>query len=366
MTLWGTIVAIATLGTPLAAQPTRTLDSFDSPRPWTAVPSDGVSLALASDSGVIGRALRLDVDFHGGGGYAVAHRALPIDLPANYAFTFWLKSDLPPNTLEFKLIDSTGQNVWWATRRDMTFSRGWSKITIRKRQISFAWGPLGGGELRHAAALEISVTAGSGGKGHVWLDELALVTLPPPATDDKPPRLVASSAVGGIDAAPPPIISLVAPNAPLAATPTSGVWRSAADGEQWVALDFGAAREYGGLVVDWDTADYARDYDIQASDDGNAWTTLRTVARAAEATRCVGSRCCHCPPARARRPSSSRSPPPRPTDGGRAASVVSSRTGRSSARRAGDARRSSAKTARSSRGRPALRSSRSSTPTGGC
>jgi hypothetical protein len=239
------------------------LDPFDTIAPWTATPSDGVSLTLHPDSGTVGRAMRMDVDFHGGGGYAVAHRALPIDYPANYAFSFWLRSDLPPNTLEFKLIDSTGQNVWWATRRDMAFPRGWSKITFRKRQVSFAWGPSGGGELRRSAALEISVTAGNGGKGSVWLDELALTPLPPPATDTQPPRYTASSGT----------------------VTDGGAWRSAGDGEQAVTLDFGASREYGGLAVDWDTTAWARDYDIQTSDDGRAWTTLRTVRGAGPGRR---------------------------------------------------------------------------------
>ena len=43
--------------------------------PWKAQPADGVALALASDAGADGRAMRLDVHFHGGGGYAAAHPA---------------------------------------------------------------------------------------------------------------------------------------------------------------------------------------------------------------------------------------------------------------------------------------------------
>src|SRR5215213_4460397 len=103
---------LALASSPAAAQE-RLLDSFDSTAAWTAAPSDGVALRLAADSGYRGRGLRMDVDFHGGGGYAVARRKLPLELPANYALTFWIRGDVPPNNLEFKLVDPSGDNVWW-------------------------------------------------------------------------------------------------------------------------------------------------------------------------------------------------------------------------------------------------------------
>ena len=63
----------------------RVIDAFDSVSEWKAVPSDGVSLAISRDpNGFAGSAMRLDVDFHGGGGYAVAHRTVDLDLPPNY------------------------------------------------------------------------------------------------------------------------------------------------------------------------------------------------------------------------------------------------------------------------------------------
>src|SRR5438876_135600 len=77
-----------------------------------------------------------------------------------------------PNRLEFKLVDSTGSNVWWCNRRDFEFPRAWETVATKRRQIQFAWGPAGGGEIRHVAALELAVTAGSGGAGTVWLDDL--------------------------------------------------------------------------------------------------------------------------------------------------------------------------------------------------
>ena len=109
--------------------------------------------------------MRLDVHFTRGTGYAVVRRALDIDLPPDYAFRFALRGELPANNLELKLVDSSGANVWWYVRRDFAFPRAWSVLTTRKRQIGFAWGPAGGGELRHVAFLELAVSTGEGGAG---------------------------------------------------------------------------------------------------------------------------------------------------------------------------------------------------------
>ena len=72
-------------------------------------PSDGVALTLHADSGVSGRALRMDVDYQGHAGYAVARRAFSLPpLPAHWALTLWVRGDAKPNTLEIKLVDSSG------------------------------------------------------------------------------------------------------------------------------------------------------------------------------------------------------------------------------------------------------------------
>ena len=94
----------------------RLIDGFERVDRWTAHPAEGVKLAIRSDVGRTGRAMRLDFAFTSGGGYAIAHRAVAIDLPANYAFSFWIRGVASPNTLEFKLIDASGDNVWWYTR----------------------------------------------------------------------------------------------------------------------------------------------------------------------------------------------------------------------------------------------------------
>ncbi|HEX5716385.1 MAG TPA: discoidin domain-containing protein, partial [Thermoanaerobaculia bacterium] len=213
------------------------LDDFEDVSGWKSVPSDGVSLNLSQTEGVSGKALRLDFDFHGGAGYAVARKELPFALPYNYEISFRLRGEAPVNNLEFKLVDPTGDNVWWVNRRNFQFPREWTQVRLKKRHIQFAWGPLGGGEIRNIAALEIAITAGTGGKGYVLLDELTVKELPPARPYDRTP--VVSS-----------------------------------DG---LSLDFLENREYGGLVIDWGKGPHPSRYEMQISDDGAEWRTVRTV-----------------------------------------------------------------------------------------
>lgn len=218
-----------------AAPEARVLDDFETLSGWTSAPSDGVSLDLSQEDG----ALRLDFDFHGGAGYAVARKNLAVSLPDNYEISFRLRADAPVNNLEFKLVDPTGDNVWWVNRRNFEFPRDWTQIRLKKRHIQFAWGPAGGGEIRNVAALEIAITAGTGGKGTVFLDDLTLRPLPPAKPYNRTPA-VAATAAG-------------------------------------VAMDFLEPREYGGLVIDWGSGPHASRYEVQISDDGGEWKTIRDV-----------------------------------------------------------------------------------------
>ena len=243
----------------------RILDAFDAITQWTAHPSDGVALAIEAGEGRRGPALRLDFDFHGGGGYAIARRALNLKLPENYEFTFWIRGDAPVNNLEFKLIDPSGENVWWLNQRAFEFPSDWRRVTIKKRHIEFAWGPAGGGDMEEVAALELAITAGSGGAGTVWVDELGFRELEPVRPYDLTPLLEASSSRAREDPA--------RAHDQDAAT----AWHSAADGSQSLTLDFQRNRELGGLIIDWDSLDYARDYRVEASADAQHWEPLMSV-----------------------------------------------------------------------------------------
>jgi hypothetical protein len=170
---------------------------------WTPHPSDGVEMHLTRDGAIN----RLDFDFHGHAGYAIARQKIDRELPPNYQLTFRIRGDAPPENLELKLLDATGDNVWWLNRRDFVFAKTWTTLKTKKRQISFAWGPRGGGELARVDSLELVVTAGSGGKGSVWFSDPDIEPLPP--TPVEPVRFETST------------------------------------------IDFGTPRELGGLTIDW-------------------------------------------------------------------------------------------------------------------
>ncbi len=252
---------------PAGADAPVLVDAFDVVGGWTAQPADGVEMRLTSEPGERGGALRVDFHFARGGGYAVLHRALDLELPENYRFTFRVRGECGPQNLEFKLLDSTGANVWWRNQRDFAFPRDWQTVTIRRRQIEFAWGPAGGGTLRRAAALEFAITAGSGGRGTVWLDQLELTPLPVPAATPPAPLALASSARRAAEAA----------VAAVDGEPRTAWVSGRGDRAPWLELDFGAAREFGGLVVDRAKAWRVAGYVVEVSDDRSAWRALRTV-----------------------------------------------------------------------------------------
>ncbi len=264
---------------------TIVLDSFDSVSQWTTTPADGVEISVHPDSnGVHGKSMRVDFDFHGHGGYAVIHRPLTMTLPPNYEFSFAIKGDAPTNTLEFKMIDSTGDNVWWSNNPNFHFPKDWQTVTRKKRQISFAWGPTADKVLKRFSAIEIAITAGSGGKGSIWLDDLAVTPLEPETTFYQLPRVTASSQSSGYDIARAIDAdqSTAWRSGPLRVSPALAGATAAgtiSPGAESIDLDFQRRREFGGLVISWEPGRRARSYELQGSQNGQQWQTLYTVNR---------------------------------------------------------------------------------------
>ncbi|MEO7366741.1 MAG: discoidin domain-containing protein, partial [Gemmatimonadaceae bacterium] len=251
----------------IIGQSSIVVDDFETVAGWKATPSDGVSLIVSRGTGLHGGAMQLDFDFHGHGGYAVVHRDLKLSLPANYEFSFQIKGPAPVNALEFKLIDPTGDNVWWSNNPGYVFGPDWKSFTRKKRQISFAWGPLGGGEMKDVAGIELAITAGSGGKGTVWIDDLQLTPLEPQGPYTLTPRLTASSAAAGHEA------SMAIDSNPATS------WRTSAQPADSATFnsDFLKRREFGGLTIDWENGHRPIQYSVSTSIDGSNWTKASTV-----------------------------------------------------------------------------------------
>jgi hypothetical protein len=274
MIRWTAAIIASLTMIPAGTQAPALIDGFESVDGWKATPSDGVSLNIGQDAGVHGKAMRIDFDFHGHGGYAVVHKDFDIAIPANYEFSFAIRGDAPVNTLEFKLIDPSTENVWWSNQRDFVFPHEWKTVTRKKRQISFAWGPIGGGEIKRVAAIELAITAGTGGKGTVWIDELALMPLDPEGPYTLTPRLSASSSEPGQPA------SFAMDGREETA------WRSAPGASnQSFDIDFLKRREFGGIVIDWDHGRRPTSYTVSGATSENAFQTLYSVERSGTAAR---------------------------------------------------------------------------------
>ncbi len=260
---WALLVAAGFAAASAQAQP-RLLDGFEDPAPWRVVTSNQVSGSIRQVEGVEGGALCLDYDFNGVSGYVGLQRDLPLEFPENYRFGFHLRGDSPANDLQFKLVDASGDNVWWVNRPRLAFPGEWTGVRYRKRHIDKAWGPDPDKVLRRSAKVEFTVYNNAGGAGSVCFDQLTLEALPPdPQTPPRAMAVVASTAQATAGRA---------IDGDLATA-----WE--ARGQQRLVLDLAEVREFGGLRLHWADAERrpAR-YRIELEDlGGDGWREVRRV-----------------------------------------------------------------------------------------
>ncbi|HYS14901.1 MAG TPA: discoidin domain-containing protein [Burkholderiaceae bacterium] len=243
-----------------AAPAMHVLDDFSDVSAWRASASDDVSAKLRRDGD---GSLCLDFDFGGVSGYAVLRRELALGLPQDYAFHVRVKGSGPRNDLQFKLLDASGDNVWWATLPAFVLPAQPTDLRFKRRHISFAWGPTQDRELRRTHTIEFVLAAGAGGRGSFCLQRLALEERAAEAAAG-PPRVTASAVLGSNAAA-------------LALDGRADTGWRAPGGAQTLQIDFGAAREFNGVKLRWLRGERATDYDVDISDDGRRWSTLRRV-----------------------------------------------------------------------------------------
>lgn len=263
----GLLATIACLLTaaPALAQDTRVLDAFETTGAWEADASTDVTSTIRTVPGREGQALRLDFDFNGRAGYAFAAREIDLVLPENYEISFWVRGVGPSNTFEVKFTDAENENVWWRQTTRYDFPDDWTLFTIKRRQVTKAWGPGEDPVLRRAERMEFVVVAAEGGAGHIEIDQLTLRELPPePAVPPRPLASATSEAEG-----------FPASNA-VDGDPST-VWRTGEGAFQSLTLDLGYEREFGGLTLRWEADRAAARYRVEASNDGTTWQTLIAV-----------------------------------------------------------------------------------------
>jgi hypothetical protein len=241
-------------------------DFFKDPAAWKVIASGQAEGRLTAVAGPAGKpALRLDYDFRGGGGFVVIRRQVRLDLPETFEFRFSIRGAGPENHFEFKIADPEDANAWRYLKENVGLPAAWQEVHIRERDLPFAWGPAGGGGPKAVGAVELVVAAGPGGKGSVSFSDLTLddQTLSTPAAvsasshrpDQMPESVFKSDSPGG--------------------------WQAeAGDPSPWWSVDFGRCVRFGGLVIRWPSPMPPRDFKIETSADGGAWTPLYQASRA--------------------------------------------------------------------------------------
>ncbi len=239
------------------------LDNFNSSSGWEIINSPGVIAELKIANGFSGKALELDYNFLNGTGYCGVQKKIKLDLSKNFEFSFYLKGDGPPNNLEFKLLDSTGENVWWKIKRNFHFPSGWKKITIKKRDIVFAWGPTQNKNLNKINRVEFTVSSSNGGKGKIYIDSLIFSILPEPPENPPPLKVWASKP----DKMNPPEFT-------IDSNPKTK-WR--VEGSGSIIYDFGYQKETGGVIIHWDSLHIAKNFGIFVSNNGADWEKINEL-----------------------------------------------------------------------------------------
>jgi hypothetical protein len=216
----------------------RVLDDFRDADAWRVVASDDVRASARRDA----RGLCLDYDFRGVSGYAMLRRAVSLDFPAD--FTLFLKAhgEGPRNDFQLKLVDASGENVWWRVLPAHEFSGKSERLRVRKRQVVFAWGPASERALRSTAAIELVVAAGrdGGGRGSACFERLEMEERAPAA-----------------EPAPEPILRTM--------------------DARTLRADLRELREFNGVELRWHRGGRPTDYDLEGSSDGGRWQLLRRV-----------------------------------------------------------------------------------------
>ena len=236
--LAGLLLALACgAGSASSALRSEVLDDFAQTSAWQAIASDQVKASLRRDGD---GSLCLDYDFAGVSGYAVMRRDLPMLWPEHFELRARLKASGAVNDFQFKLVDASGDNVWWSNRPNAVLPVALGEVLVRRRQIDFAWGPAADRSLRQTQFVEFVIAAGrEGGQGSLCLARLQLIERQP----DPAVWPVARERLGG----------------------------------RGLEIDFGLTREFNGVTLRWPAGVKGLDYDLLASDDSRLWRRLRRV-----------------------------------------------------------------------------------------
>ena len=234
-----TLILAVLLGSAPAVARERVLADARVASAWKALASEQVEAAIRRDAD---GSLCLEYDFRSVSGYAVMRRSMPVQWPRAFALRVRIKGRGGVNDFQLKLVDASGDNVWWVNRPSHATPRELTDVTFKERHFSFAWGPTAEKALARTETLELAVVAGrDGGRGALCIAEVGLK------------EREADPAVW-----PEPLVH------PRGRT---------------LELDLLRLRELNGLLLQWPEPVRQVDYDVLASPDARRWTVLRRVRR---------------------------------------------------------------------------------------
>jgi hypothetical protein len=232
---------------------------------WLPVASGEVELLLAPTNCDLGAALKMEYNFKGGGGFAVARRVWRGVMPEAFVLRMHVSGRGAMNHLEVKLVDPSNQNVWRYQLKNFRASERGRWLSIPSQLVEFAWGPAGGGAITELGAVEIAIVAGEGGSGVWTISDFSVEDL----SFTQQPKLTASSAKRGHTAA-----KAMDGEAITWWEPTS------TDTAPWITLDAGTVRVLGGLVIDWQDKAPRLGFRVRTSNDGFRWRTRYAPSKA--------------------------------------------------------------------------------------
>ncbi|NWF89294.1 MAG: discoidin domain-containing protein [Ignavibacteriaceae bacterium] len=258
-------IFIAFLAQTLANSATNIIEKFENLSDLKEIASDGAKIKLSIENLENGNCLKLEYEFSGAG-YCGIEKVFPFQLPTNYKFSFSIKGHSPKNNLEFKLVDKTGDNVWWRNQRNFDFPIIWEKINIKKRDIEFAWGPVGGGEVKNFERIQIIIAAAEGGKGTIYIDDLVFEEIVPPLNPEALPTINSSESKDKN------LNNLIDGN-------LKTVWQNKTKSDkQSLTIDLQYMKELGGMVIHWGESKQASSFSVAVSNDRVNWEKVYSIA----------------------------------------------------------------------------------------
>src|SRR3989338_4890620 len=148
------------------------LDGFEA-NDWLPSNADGTTIKTNLDVGLgkIGRALQIDYDLAQTKQWVAIIKDISISEIDGKAIQFYLKSRGAVNNAEVKLIDDDGTNYGY--KFPLKPKDTWELVTIDLDDFSYWWG--GNSKLDLVTQFGLAISAGEGGTGTIYLDDLKLV-----------------------------------------------------------------------------------------------------------------------------------------------------------------------------------------------